>query len=94
MPECSVEKLLLFMSVDRGVALLGMLINYKDIRKKAQYSDVMKILADYIQSPCFEPYALQTVLQLASSLLCIPCHKIYTAAPHSGRSVLWSHMRI
>lgn len=55
-----------------GVLLLGALMHIDTVRKKVQCSDVVELLSDMCRSPCYHPYALETELQLASSLLNIP----------------------
>ena len=58
--------------VQRGIHVLGALLHFKQVRRKAQSSDVVEILAAVICSPCFQPYALETAMQCASSLLGVP----------------------
>ena len=55
--------------VDRGIGLLSSLLHLKVIRRKAQHADMAELLADIILAPIFHPYALETTLQCASSLL-------------------------
>eukprot|EP00966_Prymnesium_polylepis_P195713 4536202-Prymnesium_polylepis.1 len=64
----------LLKGAERGVTLLGAMMHLRHIRRKANYADIIELLADMITAPIFHPYALETILQCASSLLNNPPH--------------------
>ena len=55
--------------VSMGILLLGALMHFRTVRRKVHGSDVIEILSSIIQAPIFDPYALETEMQCASSLL-------------------------
>ena len=59
----------LVQGANRAVLLLGSMMHLSHIRRKAQHADMIEVLAEIIAAPNFHPYALETELQCASSLL-------------------------
>jgi len=63
------QQVALFMRSQHAVLLLGALCGIRQCRKVAQSGAVVDILAGMVRSPLLQPYALETTLQLCSTVL-------------------------